>query len=165
MQLSKISQTKAHQVVALISHNIIRFVRPLSKSKDSLSHETDLRRELIRNLSAAPLSSFSTFLIPLVFCSDGVGQKIIEEALIMEKRKCETLKTDKMRLEHTLTQAKKRLDRMCEEVDHLRGRLKLHKQIDGNPYLYMEGGGFQYQTFYIHDLEAKLDAYRYKSVA
>ena len=75
-----------------------------------------------------------------------------EEALIMERRRAETLKVDKMRIEYCLDQAKRKIQRMSHEIVNLRGRIQLHSQIKSDSP--------QYHQFYIHDLEAKLDAYR-----
>ena len=38
----------------------------------------------------------------------------------MERRKTESMKTDKMRLEHSLILAKRKVNRISEEVDLLR---------------------------------------------
>jgi len=77
-----------------------------------------------------------------------------EEALVMERRRSETLKVDKMRIEHCLEQAKRKIQRMSQEIVNLRGRIRLHSQIKS------DSAPAQYHQFYIHDLEAKLDAYR-----
>ena len=46
--------------------------------------------------------------------------KLEDEILTMERRKAESLKTDKMRLEHLLTVSKRKINRITEEVSLLR---------------------------------------------
>ena len=46
--------------------------------------------------------------------------KLDDEILTMERRKAESLKTDKMRLEHLLTVSKRKISRITEEVSLLR---------------------------------------------
>ena len=59
-------------------------------------------------------------MIILLLPSQANFIKLDDELLTMERRKAESLKTDKMRIEHLLTVSRRKINQVSEEVAILR---------------------------------------------